>query len=103
MQNNPIIEQMKNDVIKICSPLQIFLISQKNNSKGELTGFKLCVIVDDKYTPRLLETEILVNTDCPVPCDVLVYNVTEWNECVQDDCSFAYKVDNAGEVIYEQK
>lgn len=102
MQINPIIEQMKNDIIGICSPLQIFLISQKNNQKGDLTGFKLCVIVSDKYTPRLLETEILVNTDCPVPCDVLVYNVTEWNECVQDDCSFAYKVDNAGEVIYEQ-
>lgn len=102
MENNPIIRQMTDDIIKICSPFQIFLVSSKTDKKGELTSFKLCIIVADSYTPSVLETDILVNTDCPVPCDILVYNVTEWNDIVQDDCSFAYKVDNAGVLIYEQ-
>ena len=103
MKDNPIIKAMTDEIIKICSPFQIFLVSHKANSKGELTAFKLCIVVEDKYTPSLLETQILVDTDCPVPCDVLVYNVSEWNECVEDDCSFAYKVDDAGVLLYEQK
>lgn len=102
MENNPIIRQMADDIIKICSPFQIFLVSSKSDKMGDLTSFKLCIIVADSYTPSVLETDILVNTDCPVPCDILVYNITEWNDIVQDDCSFAYKVDNAGVLIYEQ-
>ena len=104
MEVNPIIMQMTEDIVKMCSPFRVFLISEKNNRKGELTSFKLCIIVADSYENRInLEAEILINTDCPVPCDIVVYTVTEWNDCVEDDCSFAYRVDNAGEVLYEQE
>ena len=103
MKYDDIIMEMAEDIKKICSPFQIFLVSQKTNSKGELTAFKLCIVVDDKYEHHTdLETEILLQTDCPVPCDVIVYTVSEWNECLDDDCTFAYRVDSEGNLIYEQ-
>ena len=98
-----VIIDMTDSIVKLCSPLQIFLVSKKNNSKGDVTSFKLCVIVSDSYqSHRKLESEILINTDCPVPCDIIVYNVSEWNECLEDDCSFAYRIDSQGEILYEQ-
>ncbi len=103
MKYDDIIMEMAEDIKKICSPFQIFLVSQKTNSKGELTSFKLCIVVDDKYEHHTdLETEILLQTDCPVPCDVIVYTVSEWNECLDDDCTFAYRIDSEGNLIYEQ-
>ena len=103
MKNNPIIQAMSDDMVKICSPFQVFVVSYKSDSKGELTAFKLCIVVEDKYTPSTLETQILVETDCPVPCDIIVYNISEWNSCIEDDCSFAYRVDNAGVLLYGQE
>ncbi len=104
MNKNPIITEMAEDIVKICSPLQIFLVSEKTNSKGELTSFKLCIVVPDrKYASHSdLETEILLKTDCPVPCDIIVYNITEWNECLEDDCTFAYRIDSERNLVYEQ-
>lgn len=104
MKNIPVIKDMIEDIVKICDPLQIFLVSAKKNSKGEVIRFKLCVVVDDKYENHAeLESEILLKTDCPVPCDILVYNVSDWNDCLDDDFSFAYRIENEGNVIYEQK
>ena len=104
MKDIPVIKDMVEDIVKICDPLQIFLVSAKKNSKGEITRFKLCIVVGDQYENHTdLETEILVNTDCPVPCDILVYNISDWNECLDDDFSFAYRIDNEGNVLYEQK
>lgn len=102
--NNPIIREMTNEIVKICSPFQVFLVSSKTNRSGEITSFKVCIVVDDTYTNHTeLETEILLKTDCPVPCDIIVYNITDWNECLDDDCTFATRVDNEGEILYEQK
>ena len=103
MKDDPIIKRMAEEIVEICSPFQIFLVSYKTNSKGELTSFKVCIVVDDSYISHTdLETEILLKTDCPVPCDVIVYTVTDWNECLDDDCTFAYRVENEGNLLYEQ-
>ena len=89
MKDNPIIKEMTEEIVKICNPLQIFLVSGKNNS--------------NKYESHSdLETEILLKTDCPVPCDVIVYTIRDWNACVNDDCTFAYRIDNEGNLLYEQ-
>lgn len=103
MKDNPVIIQMTKEIVDICSPLQIFLVSHKNNLKGGLASFKLCVIVDDKYEDNSrLESDILLKTDCPVPCDIIIYSISEWNDCIEDDCTFAYRVDSAGVLLYEQ-
>lgn len=95
---------MTEEIVKICSPLQIFLVSAKKDSSGEVTSFKLCIVVDDSYESRTdLETEILLKTDCPVPCDIIVYTVSDWNECLDDDFTFAYRIENEGNLLYEQE
>ena len=101
--NDPIIRKMSDEIVSICDPFQIFLISSKHNSAGELTAFKICAVVSDGYNENELESEILIKTDCPVPCDVIIYCVTEWNECLDDDCTFASRIDNEGVKLYEQK
>ena len=104
MNTDPIIKKMTEDIVSICDPLQIFLVSAKRNSQGEVIRFKLCIVVGDQYESRTdLETEILLKTDCPVPCDIIVYTISDWNECLDDDFSFAYRIDNEGNVLYEQK
>ncbi|MCL2053727.1 MAG: hypothetical protein FWG90_04685 [Oscillospiraceae bacterium] len=103
MKENATVSKMVSEIVKICSPFQVFMVSFKTNSRGELSSFKLCIVVDDCYEDiKKLEADIQMNTDCPVPCDVIIYRVSEWNECVEDDCTFAYRVENAGEVLYEQ-
>lgn len=101
--NNPIIKKMTEEIVEICNPFQVFLVSSKQNSSGEITAFKICAVVDDKYNENELESKILINTDCPVPCDVIIYCVSEWNECLDDDCTFAARIDNEGVILYEQK
>ena len=104
MKNIPVIKDMIEEIVKICDPMQIFLVSAKKNSKGEVIRFKLCIVVGDQYESRSnLESEILLKTDCPVPCDIIVYTISDWNECLDDDFSFAYRVDDEGNVLYEQK
>ncbi|MCM1024174.1 MAG: hypothetical protein NC395_08970 [Prevotella sp.] len=104
MINDPVLRKITEDIVAICDPLQIFLATAKTNSKGELTRFKLCIVVDDKYESHAdLESEILVKTDCPLPCDIIVYTVSDWNECLDDDFTFAYRIENEGNLLYEQK
>ena len=59
--------------------------------------------MEDKYDEQKLESEILIKTDCPIPCDVIIYRVSEWNELLDDDCTFASRIDNEGAILYEQK
>ena len=60
-------------------------------------------MVDDSYGSHSdLESEILLKTDCPIPCDIIVYTVSNWNECLDDDFTFAYRIDNEGNLLYEQ-
>lgn len=102
-EGKKIIAQMTEDITALCDPCMIYLVSEKKNSKGGLTGFKLCVVVPDSVSPGPLETRLLLKTDCPVPCDFIVYNLTDWNECAEDDCSFAYRVENGGELLYVKR
>ena len=76
---------------------------RQDKFKRRTDSFKLCIVVADSYASHTdLETEILLKTDCPVPCDVIVYTVSEWNECLEDDCTFAYRIDSERNIVYEQ-
>ncbi len=98
-----IISDMIKQITELCDPCMIFLVSEKTNSRGETTGFKLCVVAADGESPEQLETKLLLKTDCPVPCDFIVYTLSDWDDCAQDDCSFAYRVENGGEKLYVKK
>lgn len=85
----------------ICDPLQIFLVSEKRGSRGDLKGFKLCLVVSDERNVNKTESELLIGIDTPVPCDYIVYRISEWNQYVDDDSTFAYRIENSGYLLYE--
>lgn len=99
----PIIAAVVEETVRLCSPFQVFLVSSKTDSKGELTAFKLCVITDESHSPSETEAKLLINIDCPVPCDFIVYTNTDWSEYSLDDCTFAYRIDNSGVLLYGKR
>lgn len=94
---------MVEDVVKLCDPALIYLVSEKKDKHGETSSFKLCVIMTVCGSPEAVETRLLLQTDCPVPCDFIVYSLDDWNDCAEDDCSFAYRVENGGEKLYVKR
>ncbi len=100
VSENAVIEKMVEDVVRLCDPCAVYLVSKKNNTKGELSGFKLCAVVPDGESPDSVESRLLLGTECPVPCDFIVYTLSDWDDCSNDDCSFAYRVENGGERLY---
>lgn len=100
ISENALIKKMVSEITELCSPCMIYLVSHKTNNSNELTSFKLCVVVPDGEVPEQIETRLLLKTDCAVPCDFIVYNISDWIDCAEDDCSFAYRVENGGEQLY---
>lgn len=103
MNVEPVIKKLTDEIVEKFMPLEIFLVSAKRNNSGELTSFKLCVIVTDNINVSEFEGEVYMNTECEIPFDIIAYNVGEWNELLDDDCTFAYRIDTAGVILYEQK
>lgn len=100
MKTNPLISEVIAEIVTLCKPDKIILVSNKFSTSGELTSFKLCAVVPDSVKESELESEIYLKTECPIPFGVLVYNRSEWEELIEDDCSFAGKVDRSGTVLY---
>lgn len=96
-----VISQTSEKAVSICNPLKIYLVSKKTNTKGDVTSFKLCIIVSDEVDEDECESKLLMEIDTPCPCDYIIYNVSDWNEYVDDDASFAYRIDNSGVLLYE--
>lgn len=90
------------EIVKIALPLKAFLVSKKISTKGELVSFKLALIVEDVPSTAELEGELYMKCDCSVPCDILIYNRTEWEELTTDYGTFAWHINTSGEVLYER-
>lgn len=103
MNVEPVIKNLSDEIAEKFMPLEIFLVSAKRNNTGDITSFKLCVVVPDDINVGEFEGEVYMNTECEIPFDIIAYNVGEWNELLDDDCTFAYRIDTAGVILYEQK
>lgn len=100
VKENPVIMGAVNEVTELCDPYAVYLVSHKTGADGAVKAFKLCVVISDDRDPERTESELLIKTDPPVPCDFIVYTLEEWDDCSQDDGSFAYRVENGGERLY---
>lgn len=100
MKTEEIIAQVTKDIVEACNPVKIILISNKFSTKRELTSFKLCVVVQDVSSTAELEGELYMKTESPVPFDILIYNLSQWEELVTDEDTFAAKVLRTGVVLY---
>jgi len=100
MKDNPIIKSVVEDVAKCCSPVCIYLATKKQNIKGELTAFKLLVVVNDVKNVTKIESDIYMSVDCEIPYDVIVYNNSVWENLIDDYGTFAHTVWENGDRLY---
>ncbi|MFA9380054.1 MAG: hypothetical protein ACERKO_03235 [Acetanaerobacterium sp.] len=79
-------------------PEHIILFNQKTGVNGNLTGFKLCVVVDagDKAD---VEKRIYLGIESDIPFDVVLYTPSEWNNLVHTPHSFASVINETGVAI----
>jgi hypothetical protein len=86
-------------VVEELHPQCIYLYNKRENHKGQVTAFKLCVIaeIDDKPAA---ERAIYLGIDSEVPFDILLYTPPEWEELTRRDASFAGKIIEMGMIVY---
>ena len=101
MNENPIIQQLVEQILNLCEPTKIILFSKKFNLSEEMTSFKLCLIVADDVDIIELESKLYLELDCENPFDILIYNISKWEHYADDISSFAGKIAKAGVVLYE--
>ena len=101
---------MLNDVMLIVNqiankyqPKQVLLFgSQANGTATIKSDIDLCVVLNTD-TKRKLLTDMYCNIDAETPFDLLIYTPAEWNNCIDDKSSFAYKLNANGVILYEKK
>ncbi|MGN1480895.1 hypothetical protein [Porcipelethomonas sp.] len=102
MKNNPHIQKLVKSIADHCDELiRIYLISNKINTDGELTSFKLALIVDDQVkNSSELECRLYLNIDCELPFDIVIYREEEFDSLKNEIGTFAWKINNSGTVLY---
>ena len=97
---NELITSVAEQVVHLCEPEAIYLATQKQNIRGELTAFKLLIVVKDVKKVSDIEEKIYMNTDCEIPFDVIVYNLSVWEKLIDDYGTFAHKIFENGDKLY---
>ncbi|MCQ2464432.1 MAG: hypothetical protein MJ095_02480 [Oscillospiraceae bacterium] len=100
--DNELITRTVDEIVSICSPLNIILISSKVSTDGSLAGFKLVVIVNDNPEESIsdLECRLYMQIDSEIPFDLVLYSRSEWEKFKNDTGTFAWKTHNTGVYIY---
>ena len=104
MTENQDILHVTEEIAKDCSPLAVILISQKHNLTGDVTSFKLGIIVsDDVKSISELECKLYLKVDSEIPYDLVLYKLSEWNSLKNEIGTFAWKINNSGVFVYGQR
>ena len=75
--------------------------SNKINTEGELTSFKIALVVDNSITSvSELECRLYLNIDSELPFDIVIYREEEFEELKNEIGTFAWKINNSGTVLY---
>lgn len=102
MKDNPYIKQLVDNIAEHCGELiKIYLISNKIDTNGELTSFKLALIVSNSIeSSSELECRLYLNIDCELPFDLVIYREEEFDKLKCEIGTFAWKISNSGTVLY---
>jgi len=87
------------EIVRIADPVRVILFSFKQDTEGNLSSVKLCVIIKGGDS-RLVEQKLYVEIDSELPFDVLVYTRDEWDELIRDDMGFAARINSSGRVLH---
>jgi hypothetical protein len=98
------IQSVANTIGEKYSPKEIVLISKKINNHGELTSFKIALLVDDDISSiSELECKIYIDVDSEIPYDIVIYRTSEWLYLKEDTSTFAYKIYSQGVWLYGER
>ena len=100
LKANTELQKITRQFIERYQPHKLFLFgSHAKNSARRDSDIDLCVIVEaaDK---RMLLTDMYLNIESDVPFDLLLYSPEEWEQCVSDHTSFAYRINKEGILLY---
>ncbi len=96
------IQAVADAIVQQCSPLKIYLVSEKRDITQSLVSFKLALIVPaDAGNISELECMLYANIDSDYPYDLVLYKITEWETLRSDNRTFAWKIEQTGSVLYE--
>lgn len=103
MNNETIIEEAKNRLIKTYNPLEIYLFgSYAWGNPDRDSDLDLVVIVDQSneksYKRPIPGYDALMSMR--IPNDIIIYTKQEWDELASNKTTLAYKIKNQGKKIY---
>ncbi|MCK9479782.1 MAG: nucleotidyltransferase domain-containing protein [Firmicutes bacterium] len=94
------LEHITKQIISSYSPEKILLFgSQAKGISSPHSDIDLCVVATTSNKRKLL-TEMYYSIESEKPIDILLYTPQEWDECIADKTSFAYKINHEGVRLY---
>ncbi len=101
MKLSPHVEQLTEEIVRLCAPEKIYLFHIKVNLENEVTSFKLCIVAHTEEKKEL-ERRIYLQLDCALPFDFVLYTPEEWEVFLNTPHSFAGEVQGKGVLIYDK-
>jgi predicted nucleotidyltransferase len=100
MRADSSIEYIRNQLIDAYRPQRLLLFgSQARNAAVSSSDIDLCVVMEVK-DKRAILSEMYIDIKSDMPFDLLLYTPDEWEHCIQDKTSFAYKINKDGVLLY---
>ncbi len=94
------IDNITKQLISMYLPKRLLLFgSQARDTAASNSDIDLCVVVDTN-NKRALLTEMYMNIEASKPFDLLLYTPDEWQNCLTDKTSIAYKINREGLLLY---
>ena len=94
------LQAIQEQIIKLCDPQKILLFgSQAKGTATAKSDIDLCVVASTS-NKRALLTDLYCDTVSDTPIDFLLYTPEEWERSVNDQQSFAHKLNREGVVLY---
>ena len=93
-------ESITEQIIEKYAPEKILLFgSHAKNKAKDKSDIDLCIVMETNNKRQLL-AELYYTIQSEKPIDIILYTPAEWNECIKDSTSFAYKIQKEGILLY---
>jgi len=87
-------------IINQYSPDKIMLFgSLANRMSTSKNDIDLCIVIDTPDKRRMV-ADMYYTIESEKPIDILIYTPDEWEACINDNVSFAYKINTEGVTLY---
>lgn len=97
--NRPL-DALRDEIVRLCAPRQIYVFNQKNTPSGDVASVKLCVVIPGGDS-REEESRLYLHLESDLPFDLLVYTQQEWQRLLDTKLSFARHIRETGRLLYE--